>query len=105
MSRSIIFIDYQINKAEITAKYCVNKDKPQMHCCGKCLLKKKLAEQEEQQKFPAFPDLKTDIQLYYSDAFVFLNIQNNSTITIVPQNISVNSLKEGSGIFHPPSLA
>ena len=73
MSKSIILVNYEINKAEITAKYCVNKDKPQMHCCGKCLLKRKLAEQEAQQSFPAFPDIKTDIQLFCSESFDFVS--------------------------------
>ncbi len=33
---------FQINRKEITAKYCINKDKPRMHCNGKCYLAKQL---------------------------------------------------------------
>src|SRR5580658_5663378 len=103
MSKSFIFVNYEINKKEITEKYCVNKDKPQMHCCGKCLLKRKLAEQEAQQKFPAFPDIKTDIQLYCSEHFDFLKQPENSRFTFISAPVSLHSLFEGMGIFHPPS--
>ncbi|SEJ26675.1 hypothetical protein SAMN04487995_3856 [Dyadobacter koreensis] len=40
---------YQVNKAYITRVLCENRDKPQLHCDGKCYLAKKLKEQEEKQ--------------------------------------------------------
>ena len=95
-------MNYEINKKEITEKYCINKDKPQMHCCGKCLLKRKLAEQEEQQKFPAFPDIKTDIQLYCTETFNFLNLQETNTLIFVSDNRHFYSRLESIGVFHPP---
>lgn len=38
---------YQINKEYITRILCENRDKPQLHCNGKCYLAKKLSEQQE----------------------------------------------------------
>jgi hypothetical protein len=102
MSKSIIFVNYEINKTEITAKYCINKDKPQMHCCGKCLLKKKLAEQEANQNFPTFPDIKTDIQLFCSESFDFLNFPEIRNHNIAPANLNLHSQFEGMSVFHPP---
>jgi hypothetical protein len=102
MSQSIILVHYEINKKEITEKYCVNKDKPQMHCCGKCLLKKKLAEQEQQQKYPSFPDIKTDIQLYCSEGFAFLNSDENTKADLILTQSSLQNHFEGQGVFHPP---
>ncbi|MCE6991139.1 hypothetical protein [Dyadobacter sp. CY323] len=40
---------YQINKEYITRVLCENRDKPQLHCNGKCYLAKKLKEQQEKQ--------------------------------------------------------
>jgi hypothetical protein len=74
-----------------------------MHCCGKCLLKRKLAEQEAEQKLPAFPDIKTDIQLYCSDSFTFFSSSEKNKIDLIPTIRSLNSLFEDTGIFHPPS--
>ncbi len=103
MSKSIILINYQLNKAEITAKYCVNKDKPEMHCCGKCLLKKKLAEQEAQQNMPAFPDIKTDIQLVHQvyQAFKVYKVCQSDFPLYKLYELSTQC--EGAGVFHPPS--
>jgi len=103
MSQSIILVHYEINKDEITAKYCVNKDKPQMHCCGKCLLKKKLAEQQEQQKLPAFPDIKTDIQLSVVSCQLSVNYPDIQHSALIFQQLDLHSLYEGGGVFHPPS--
>ncbi len=36
------YIGYQINKAYIARVLCVNRDKPQLHCDGKCYLDKQL---------------------------------------------------------------
>lgn len=41
---------YQINKKEIADKLCVNKNKPMMHCDGKCYLGKQLKKAEENEK-------------------------------------------------------
>ncbi|MCF0050458.1 hypothetical protein LXM25_10340 [Dyadobacter sp. LJ53] len=40
---------YQINKEYITRVLCENRDKPQLHCNGKCYLAKKLKAQQEKQ--------------------------------------------------------
>lgn len=37
----VVFISYfQLNRAYIIQKHCINKDKPEMQCDGKCHLKK-----------------------------------------------------------------
>jgi hypothetical protein len=43
------YLNYNINKAEITKKYCENKDKPILKCEGKCHLKKQLEKSADTQ--------------------------------------------------------
>ena len=46
-------VEFGINHAYIANVLCVNRDKPQLHCDGKCFLKKeinKAAEQQQEQK-------------------------------------------------------
>ncbi len=43
-------VNWKINQAELTAKYCVNKAKPMLNCNGKCYLAKQLKKQEELDK-------------------------------------------------------
>lgn len=40
---------YNVNKEYITRVLCQNRDKPQLHCNGKCYLAKKLKEQQAKQ--------------------------------------------------------
>ena len=51
-------LQWKINQAEITEKYCINKDKPMMDCNGKCYLSKQLEnlelkEKKEREKYPS----------------------------------------------------
>ncbi len=43
---------FQLNVDSIVQKYCVNKDKPQMHCNGKCHLAQQLNLDKENNTAP-----------------------------------------------------
>jgi len=47
--RSIMTVEYQIHLPDYLAK-CVNKDRPQLHCNGQCVLMKKIRESEQQEQ-------------------------------------------------------
>jgi len=38
---------YRFNKSLITEVFCVNKDKPVLHCEGKCFIKQQLTKEKE----------------------------------------------------------
>ena len=42
----VLVLNYQLHKAEITARYCVNKARPQLRCNGKCHLAGQLRKAE-----------------------------------------------------------
>lgn len=46
--RSIMTVEYQIHLPEYVLA-CINKDKPQLHCDGQCVLMKKIAEKEKEE--------------------------------------------------------
>jgi len=93
---------YELNKKQLTEEFCINKDKPEMHCCAKCLLKKKLAADEEKQKSPALPDVKNDIQLFGSPIAIHIyNGLNQVNSIISPYTQSFQTGVNGS-VFHPP---
>lgn len=48
MIAPILFVKYEFSKDYIIENYCVNKDKPELHCDGKCYLAKQLKAAEEQ---------------------------------------------------------
>jgi hypothetical protein len=48
-SRFFIYAGYQLNKNYIASKLCENRNRPWLHCNGKCYLLKKLKQAEEKQ--------------------------------------------------------
>lgn len=46
--RSIMAVEYQIHLPEYLAK-CINKDQPQLHCNGQCVLMKKIKDKEKEE--------------------------------------------------------
>ena len=54
-SRELLVVDFTLNQATITARFCVNKARPQLHCDGKCYFAKQLKKQEERESKSAGP--------------------------------------------------
>jgi len=54
-SREVLVVDFTLNRATITARFCVNKARPQLHCDGKCYFAKQLKKQEERENKSAGP--------------------------------------------------
>jgi len=45
-----IILAFKINQDYIASAFCENKDKPQMHCNGRCVLAKKLKQAEQNEE-------------------------------------------------------
>lgn len=54
-SREVLLVDFALNQSVITARYCVNKARPMLHCDGKCYFAKKARQQEERENKSAGP--------------------------------------------------
>lgn len=98
-----ILFSYHLNQTYIAENLCVNRSKPEMHCNGKCHLKKELKEAEESgEKHPVSAGQMNDLVLACNDfrwdfkqllaASVFLPVRSFGFIYTDP-------CKE---IFHPP---
>ncbi|MFA6518023.1 MAG: hypothetical protein WCU83_12900, partial [Bacteroidia bacterium] len=49
-SGTVIFVSwFKWNQESITALFCVNKDKPEIKCEGKCYMQKQVKEVEQEQ--------------------------------------------------------
>jgi len=49
MAFLVINAEFSINRNYITSALCINRNKPDMHCDGKCFLKKELTGQQNDQ--------------------------------------------------------
>lgn len=103
--RAFIVLDYYTHVSEY-AKNCENKDKPEMHCNGKCQMMKKLKEEDKQDH--QNPERKSEnknetvlsANSFYSISLVRFFIEKNHQ-KIIP--FSEGKVTDRSyGIFHPP---
>jgi hypothetical protein len=100
----VIVAQYYANKDYIARNLCENRDKPKMHCDGKCCLKKKLAKEGKDQA-PSPRNQRSDeaINLFYSDTR--LNIAAVFPYRSPVKYFSYNDLaisRFHRSIFHPP---
>lgn len=63
---------YFWNKAEITAKHCINKARPALKCDGKCYLAVKLKKAEKPAEAPSVPNAtaREDNRLSFAQIFI-----------------------------------
>ena len=96
--------DYVINQDYIAEYLCINKDKPEMHCNGKCYLMEMLANenQEKKQNLPAI-DLREYpigfVQVLHLPAQVELLVTTTQNTTYIEQY----SYLFNHTLFHPPN--
>lgn len=99
-----VYAGFELNQKYIAATLCENKDKPQLHCEGKCYLSKKLKQAEEKEKRGERESQKNLLQeafIAQKTTFVFqvqlISILNSTQRSFyVPQHTSA--------IFHPPQV-
>src|SRR5690349_6746549 len=80
-SRFFIYAGFKMNQNYIAGKLCENRNKPWMHCNGKCYLMKKIKQAEEKQNSADRETQKNLIQEAYCE--------NNIQIKFYTQLIQV----------------
>ena len=104
-------IEYAVNYNYISKVLCVNKDKPMLHCNGKCHLMKELAKASENEK-PINSDKKNNFKqevevLFYQDIKSLIveqvYFQNKITVSDYYSNLYYHT--NSFSVFHPPTLA
>src|SRR5690606_2414529 len=105
MLRPVIPVfDYVINQDYIAEYLCINKDKPEMHCDGKCYLMEMLDEQNQQKKqnLPAI-----DLREYPIGFVQVLNLSAREELSLNPTTvityIEQYSYLFNNSLFRPPS--
>jgi hypothetical protein len=103
-------VEYVLNYEYIVTVLCENKDKPEMHCNGKCHLTKELAKEAGGESKNPFngKTSKTEIpQFIISEklnSYTFSAEVYNSSKISVEYRPNLNSALFVSKIIHPPQL-
>lgn len=102
LNQVFIVANYSINKDYISKVLCENKDKPKMHCNGKCLLKKQLAKEEKKEQSPVKE--KKEIQLFYeTNSLISISAPTNKNELSTGYSFPV-TFKHLQSVFHPPQV-
>ena len=68
VSNTVVWLNYELNKESITQEFCVNKDKPELKCNGKCHLAEQLEESKPvESDAPAEASYIPQIPLFYQE--------------------------------------
>jgi hypothetical protein len=101
-SRLFIYAGFNANQKYIASTFCENKNRPWLHCNGKCYLMKKLKQSEEKQKSEERRNQKSPFQEIIVHTAPETRFHTKLLATIsTPYTIRDFALYE-SGIFQPP---
>lgn len=107
-------VHYELNKAEITARYCENKNRPELHCNGQCYLAKQLkkadlelqAKEQEQQQHLDFGS-----KIFNNDYFISIETNTSCHLILtqrkkekIPNIAACYSFDFSKQLFHPPCI-
>jgi hypothetical protein len=105
----MLMLDYELRKDYIIQNFCINKNRPELHCDGKCYLAQKIKanqEKEEQEGFQSFFRQLLEInscvgslQFSKSDTLIVGYIATQNFFYLPHSPIDYQS-----AIFHPPSV-
>lgn len=101
----IISTSYHFNKSYISSVLCTNKNKPEIHCEGKCFLDIKLKELEQKNKQEQ-EHMKRVIETVapFRASWVFKTFETEVEIAI-PHYLQQKPVGVTAIIFHPPKVA
>jgi hypothetical protein len=108
VGQELLVLHFVVNQASITARFCVNKARPRLHCNGKCYLAKQLRRAENGPgKAPAGALAKVKLEVVAPSHF---HLQAPSwagpvaPLGYAPAVARPDAAAPTRGIFHPPVL-
>lgn len=106
-----ILISWKINQTYISENLCINKDKPEMNCNGKCHLQKQLKSVEEKQDNTDKTSLPLKLKVLETDNFVSISesfipaIAETKNLSVVSILNNLYSFDYRNTCFKPPQAA
>ncbi|SFD12341.1 hypothetical protein SAMN05518672_101587 [Chitinophaga sp. CF118] len=99
----VIVLEYKINFSYVANVLCENRDKPEMHCNGKCHLRKQL-EKDQQQEHNSTSG-KEKFEVVYIDNLLSFNLQSLAPFTQLTAFYQDAALPSPTfSFFRPPQV-
>jgi GMP synthase PP-ATPase subunit len=103
-SRFFIYAGFELNRNYISSKLCVNRDKPWLHCNGKCYFMKKIKQAEDREKSQQRETQKNLFQEAFTSTPIKVKFhQVLLRVMFIPYNCTLTP-NTGDGIFRPPQF-
>ena len=103
-SHLFIYAGFEMNRNYIATKLCENRDKPWMHCDGKCYFMKKIKQAEDKQASDERQSQKSLFQEVYVASSTVIKFHSSLLQVIVTPCDSTVPVKPVGAIFRPPQL-
>ena len=102
LNQWVLSTSYTFNKAYISSVLCTKKDKPELHCEGKCFMSIKLKELAQKNKHDQ-ANLKSIIETVAPSNASLLHSFYEITLTkVLAQYMEQKPVYKPISIFHPP---
>jgi hypothetical protein len=99
-----IYAGFSVNQKYIASALCENRNKPWLHCNGKCYLMKKIKQAEDKEKSEERQTQKSLFQEVFFATAIPIKFHNYLLQVIAtPYHSAVQSVQPGS-IFRPPQV-
>ncbi len=106
----LIYLDFQFRHDYIVNNLCVNRDRPQLNCDGKCYLAKRIAAAQESEErdaernfmFQLFEIVAEPIKGIQWVSFDLNSYSLSEKHTSFLYSTNLIGRIPGSGVFHPP---
>jgi hypothetical protein len=104
-SKAFIVVDFYANQDYIAKNLCVNRDKPMMHCCGRCQLRKRLNRDADQDKNNPEQRAENKQEVLFLDELATIpGVPTFSHVDLPYSSFTdEDPVDRPSGIFHPPA--
>lgn len=106
----LIYLDFNLRHDYIVKNLCINRDRPQLNCDGKCYLAKRIAAAREKEQreagrnfiFQLCETIAEPIKGFEWMAFDTALDVISEKRTPFPYSANLLGRLAGSGVFHPP---
>ena len=103
-SQVVIMVKYKIDQAYIARVLCENRDKPDMHCNGKCYFIKKIKQAQENERSSERQSQRNLFQEAFITKADPIKFQSQLLYTINTPYTSGDLAQFNGTLFRPPRL-
>jgi len=104
-SRLFVYAGFELNKKYIATQLCENRDKPLLHCDGKCYFMKKVKQAQEKDKSNERETQKSLFQEVFVKSSSSIKFFSQVVSTVFTPYQVLKATPFSGVVFHPPQIA